>query len=296
MDAFRFRRFRGIPEINRTFRIEHGCRLLRQLLIVIGSIPIGTPLPDITSHILQTKRIAWKGTRGSDARKSVLSCITNRKLPLERVGHPFACRSEIVSPGVDRSRCSAPRGEFPLSLGGQALSGPLAVSDRVLVGNLHDGKVVFPLKAAVRAERMPPAGPRHIGPPLKVIVEDHRVVWRAENNSTCNQILGRCSGKILGLRDSLGYRDITSGRDELGKLSIGNFRLVHPESVDLDADDWAGIVHRIRTAGRQVARIQTAHRKLTPRDPDHSFGRSLWRFFCSHQGRTKGITFTSSRV
>ena len=121
---------------------------------------------------------------------------------------------------------------------------------------------------------MPPAGPRHVGPPLQVsdttaITERHRPRRRREHNRSGYQALRRCPGKVFGLWCPLGDGHIPGGRNEYGKLAVGDFRRIHPKPSDPDSMDRSRVLHRVGAAMGHPARITAAQRKLAAGYPDH---------------------------
>src|SRR5688500_14480822 len=108
----------------------------------------------------------------------VLARITIGKVSLMTVRHPLAAALEVVAPGEDLSAQPAARCELPLGFSRQPLGRPLCVRERVLVGDVHDGKLLLAVDRTVGAERVSPVGAFRVRPPLKMIVEWNRLRWR----------------------------------------------------------------------------------------------------------------------
>src|SRR5690606_6111298 len=114
---------------------------------VIGSIPIGYPLPGIACHIVKTVAVGRKGFGwqcalgasgfGADHRKRALFVI-----PV--IGHGFAVRHEFVAPDVGGLLQPPTSGVLPLGLGRQALALPCGVGHRVFIADLYDRVIALP--------------------------------------------------------------------------------------------------------------------------------------------------------
>src|SRR5262249_44421513 len=85
-----------------------------------------------------------------------------------------------------------------------------------------------------------------------------------------NQIFRGSIGKIFGARGLLGNRYVTGRLDKGRELFVRHFRLVHPETVHVDAVNGARVGHGVWPAAQRRARIVATHREFPPGNPDHS--------------------------
>ena len=101
------------------------------------------------------------------------------------------------------------------------------------------------------------------------VAERHRPRWRREHDRSGYQALRRCPGKVFGPWCPLGDGHIPGGRNECGKLGVGDFRRIHPKPSDPDAMDRSRVLHRVGATMGQPARIDATQRKLAAGYPDH---------------------------
>ncbi len=134
---------------------------------------------------------------------------------------------------------------------------------------------------------MPPVSARDIGPPLKIIVQLHRVIGGSEDNRSRNQILRRSAGIVFGARLPLSDRHIACRLHKLLELRIRHIGLIHEESVDVDAMNWPRIHGRLHAHFVHVWRILRTHRKLAARYPNHPRWRARWRSCTISHGWTE---------
>src|SRR6516165_716254 len=139
------------------------------------------------------------------APKTVLSGVGVWKMPLVRVSHPLSVRTEFISPHEGLSGLATSRREFPFRFGGQTFSGPLRVCHRVFIRHLYHRIILLPTNAALRPLGMAPVGISHIGPPLEMIIERHRMTGRRKDDTASHQIFRWRSGKIFRARST--FRD-----------------------------------------------------------------------------------------
>ena len=99
----------------------------------------------------------------------------------------------------------------------------------------------------------------------------------------------RGAGKLRGRGCALGDRDMASGRDEPAELIVGYLVLIDPESVDNHPMNRSGIVHRVGTAVRQPARVQTTHREFATGNPHHSCRSTTRRSRGERSHRRRGV-------
>jgi hypothetical protein len=137
-----------------------------KFLVVVGTIPVACPLPDIAGHVIQAVRIGRVMRYRGDSDESILSCIGVGEMSLMGVGHPFSARTELVSPDEWLAGTASSGGKFPLRFGWQSFSDPFCISYGVFVSawggdNTHwrtgtSGMTRSTRCAAVPAIRRPP--------------------------------------------------------------------------------------------------------------------------------------------
>ena len=87
-----------IETVGRSLRIDGDLAGRRQGLIVIGPVPIKSPLPDIARHIEQPICVRGERAYGSGSPKAVFEGIGIRAVPLEGIRHVLSPGHEFVSP------------------------------------------------------------------------------------------------------------------------------------------------------------------------------------------------------
>jgi hypothetical protein len=100
---------------------------LREHLVVICSVPIGRPFPNVPSHIEESKTVGPERSNGSGADETVFARVLVREVSLESVRLKLALRLEFISPDESLAIQTATRGEFELGFCRQTLPGPLRV-------------------------------------------------------------------------------------------------------------------------------------------------------------------------
>src|SRR5688572_24148641 len=141
-----------------------------------------------------------------------------RKMSLMTVRHPLAALVEFIAPRIQLSGETTTRRELPLCFGRQTLAGPLRVSERVFVRDMHDRKLRFAFDRAFWTEWMTPVGTIDERPPLEMIVERHRMIGRCEHDGPGLQSFRGCGGKVFLTQRSLGNGDIASRLHEALEL------------------------------------------------------------------------------
>src|SRR5690554_8020155 len=129
----RIDRYAWLPRVvglGGALRVGYGRFGSGLLAEVIGSIPIGYPLPGIACHIVKTvavgrKRFRWQCALGAsgfgtDHRKRAL-------LVVPVICHGLAVRHKFVTPHIGGLLQSPASGVLPLRLGRQALAPPCGV-------------------------------------------------------------------------------------------------------------------------------------------------------------------------
>src|SRR6185436_7542717 len=146
-----------------------------------------------------------------------------------------AAYAELFAPDEWFTGATAARGKLPFSFRRQTFAGPLRIGLGVFVSDVHDGIILFALEIAVWSQWMLPVRAGHVTPPLKMIVERHRMSGRRENHRTGDQIFRRRAGKVFSFRSSLGYGDVSGSFHEFSELLVGDIGPVHEEAVDINA-------------------------------------------------------------
>src|SRR5438445_462973 len=85
------RRFRPLRNGSNTFSS-------RKVLVVIRTIPVTRPLPDIAGHVIQAISIRRILRYRRDADASILADVLIWEVPLVRVGHPLSIRLKFSAP------------------------------------------------------------------------------------------------------------------------------------------------------------------------------------------------------
>ena len=119
----------------------------RELTVVVGSVPVARPLPDVPGHVVEAVAVRSELRHRPGARVSILASISIREVPLKRVGHLVTARRELVAPRIEFTAQPTSSGELPLRFGRQAFAGPLCKGDRVGVRDLHH-RVLFATREA----------------------------------------------------------------------------------------------------------------------------------------------------
>jgi hypothetical protein len=129
-----------------------------------------------------------------------------------------------------------------------------------------------------------------------MIVQQHRICRRSKHHAAGHEILRGRVGEIFSLGDSLRDGDILGRFNELGELRVGDFGLVHPKAIDSHAYQWPRVVHRIWSTTWKGARVETSHRVLTTRNPNHPFGHSRWSWTWIDRSWSEFIGFEFRRL
>ena len=74
MDAFLHGGFCGIERVGRSLRVASDAADGRQLIVVVGAIPIADPLPDVAGDVMKPVRVRGELRYGRDP----LECIRAR--------------------------------------------------------------------------------------------------------------------------------------------------------------------------------------------------------------------------
>ena len=291
VDALLFRRFGGIIRGGRSGRIFGDAARQLEPRIGVRAIPVTHPLPGIAGFIVEAVTVGGELRDGRQPRESVLALVLDGEAALPGIGHELAPGIELIPPGIHAAGETAAGGEFPLGLGGQALSSPLGVGHGIRIGDLDDGVVVLPFDIALRPFRMAPVGPFFVSPPLEIILQGDGIGRGGKDGGAGDEILRRRGRELfLGRRD-LGDSLVTRRRHKRRKLGIGHFSFIHPEGVHRHADDGPGIGHGVLASAAEAGGVLTAHGEFPAGNPSHTFrsGAGSGRFVCHR--RQKGRFF-----
>ena len=96
------------------------------LAVEVRAEPVGGPLPDVARAVVEAVGVRLEGIDGAGGGVAVGAGVVVGEGALPDVAAVLSGRGELVAPGVDRLIEASPGGVLPLSLGGQALAGPLA--------------------------------------------------------------------------------------------------------------------------------------------------------------------------
>src|SRR2546427_11602459 len=97
----------------------------------------------------------------------------------------------------------------------------MCISFCIFVGDLNYREIVFATDITIGAPRMAPVRTCYVRPPLKMIVERNRMVWRGKDNTAGDKILRRSAGKILGSRSPFRDCHVSCSLNELAELRVG---------------------------------------------------------------------------
>jgi len=113
-------------------------RVLERTVVVIGSEPLVTPLPDVADDVVETELVWRERVHGSSSVVPVLDCIVRGELALLDITSMVAVRREFVPPRESFPDKSAACSAFPLGLGREAFVGPVGVGDGIAPRNVDD--------------------------------------------------------------------------------------------------------------------------------------------------------------
>src|SRR5580704_2784348 len=108
-------RFGRIERRLRAFRVSRYTSRFDQLLVIIRTIPVARPLPNVTGHIVKSVTVRWKPSGSAYPDVMVFPGILNRKLTLKGVRHPLSIWAKFI-PKKWLARQSAAGREFPFRL------------------------------------------------------------------------------------------------------------------------------------------------------------------------------------
>jgi len=96
------------------------------LAIIVDTIPVGGPLPDVTGHVVKAVSIGRERSHGRGSVESIVIRVLVWKVPLKSIRHVLPVRTERIAPNEGFSSKAATGGELPLRFGRKTLASPLA--------------------------------------------------------------------------------------------------------------------------------------------------------------------------
>ena len=84
---------------------------------------------------------------------------------------------------------------------------------------------------------MAPVCAFYVLPPLKVIVQRDRMIWRRKDDAASVQIFRRGTGKVFSGWSFFRDGDITCRFDERRELRVGDVRFIHEKAIHVDSVD-----------------------------------------------------------
>src|SRR5437773_10222639 len=101
----------------RSLGIAHYAASLGELRVVIRTIPVAAPLPDVAGHVVKAVTIRWKFRDRCDAGVAIFARVFHREFSLPGIGHPFPAGAKFVAPCIRFAGQSPARGKFKLGFG-----------------------------------------------------------------------------------------------------------------------------------------------------------------------------------
>src|ERR1043165_4279760 len=89
--------FRRIVGIYGPSRIERNFSF-RGTPVIVRPVPITAPFPYVTGKVVKAKQICRETLHGSQSSITILPFVSQWKLPLPGIGHPFITGFEFVAP------------------------------------------------------------------------------------------------------------------------------------------------------------------------------------------------------
>lgn len=202
--------------------------------LVMILVPIRSPFPNVSCHLVEPIAVRWKAAYRPNAFKTVLVQILPGKLTLPCVGHVCTTRREIIAPYELSSRQSSSRGKLPLGFHRQLFADPFGIGFHVFIGDLHYGMFCFPFQRARRSLGVAPVGPGNIRPPLIAVAQVDALFGFLKSDGSGHKQLRLRSWIIVWIRHALGGCHMLGRFDKSAELLVGHGVRVHPKSVDGD--------------------------------------------------------------
>src|SRR5215510_13223916 len=134
-----------------------SARINRLLPRVTRPIPIARPLPDVADHVVEPVAVGFEAADRRSPGVAVLVGVVDGEDALPGIGDRLAFGIEGTRP-IILAVATAARGELPLRLGRELTAAPARISQRILVGDMHDRMIVLARDRTARACRRTPIG------------------------------------------------------------------------------------------------------------------------------------------
>src|SRR5580704_3347708 len=113
------------------------------------------------------------------------------------------------------------------------------------------------------------------------------MVGRSEDYGSGNEILGRCSGKILGAWLAFGHCHVFGGADKLSELCVRHVCLVHEKPIDIHAVNRPRVGRSLHTDFIHVGWVVGTHGEFTAWNPNHALRSLAWGLIVICYGRAE---------
>src|SRR5205809_1660069 len=100
LHPFAYSRLTGIETVGRSGWIHRDFAAGCQGLIVVGTVPVGSPFPHVARHVEQAVSIGRERAHRRGSHVSVFTSVCVGKVPLESIRHRLAAGHELVAPVV----------------------------------------------------------------------------------------------------------------------------------------------------------------------------------------------------
>lgn len=170
-----------------------------------------------------------------------LSSVLPGKPTLPGLCHDLPAWGKLISPNVFGAFQSAARRVFPLRFSWEFAAGPFRISAGIFIRDLNDGVIFSAFNGAVFAFRMLPAGSGNKRPPIAHVPQINRAFGHIEDHGSGHQQKRVCAGEIRWVQRPFRNRHISSFRNKLRKLCVGDRVPINPKSIDSGFADWGFI-------------------------------------------------------
>src|SRR5262245_47221892 len=130
-----------------------------------GLIPVARQLPHIADHVEEAVAVRREAADRRGARIAVLFGVVDWKDALPGIGDGLAILVISLAP-ILTVIFAAARGIFPLRFGWKFTAEPVCIRERIFVGDMHHGIILFALDRRTRTLGLPPIRTLYILPPL----------------------------------------------------------------------------------------------------------------------------------
>src|SRR5262249_37492753 len=131
-------------------------------------IPVARQLPHIANHVEEAVAVRREAAYRRGARIAVLFGVVDWKDALPRIGNGLAVLVVGLAP-ILTVIFAAARGIFPLRFGWKFTAEPVCIRERIFVGDMHHGIILFALDRRARPFWLVPIRTFHVLPPLREI-------------------------------------------------------------------------------------------------------------------------------